>query len=68
METAELLFNHAFKNFGLPEDIVSIQLQSMESHLLAPGCDCQPHVRIPSPDKRANGEEDPGSRLLPLTS
>ncbi len=67
METAEQMFNHMFRYFGIPEEIVSdsIHFQSMEELPQAPRCDCQSIVWVPPADQRADGEKDPGNRSFP---
>lgn len=52
MVTAELMFNHVFHYYGLPEDISDRgPLLGLEGLLLAPRCDHQSVFWIPSPDQ-----------------
>ncbi len=70
METAEVLFNHVFRNVGIPVDIVSDRgpqfiLRVWRSFFSLLGVTVSLSFVIPPTEQRSNGKKDPGDRALP---
>ncbi len=69
METSELMFNHVFRYFGIPEDIVSDRgpqfVTGLEELLQTPRCDRKFIVWLPSSDQWADGEKDSRNLTFP---
>lgn len=62
--TAELVFNHVFCYYGIPEDILSDQGPQFISHLHGKtGCLCRPY-RIPLAVKWPNEVGQPGNLVI----
>lgn len=70
METAELLFNHVFRYFGIQERIVRsgspVYFQGIESFFHPPRCDCRSLLKRPCPVEWADGEKDPEDWKFPM--
>ncbi|KAK3517062.1 hypothetical protein QTP86_004243 [Hemibagrus guttatus] len=68
LETAEHLFNHVFRYYGLPKDIVSdratVHLQGLESLLPMPRGDHQSFFGLPPPNQRSDQTENSWSQFL----
>ncbi len=70
METAEVLFNHVYRNVGIPVDIVSNRgpqfiLRVWRSFFSLLGVTVSLSSVIPPTEQRSNGKKDPGDRALP---
>ncbi len=70
MDTAEVLFNHVFLNFGFPEDIVSDRGPQFISRVWRTffsllGVTVSLSSVYPPTEQRSKGKKDPGDRALP---
>lgn len=64
LKTAEILFHHVFRNYGIPEDSLrsgtTINFPGMVEFYEISWFDCQSFFRIPPSVERAVGEENTG--------